>query len=436
MRIGIASRFASVVFAIMLVAAMPVLVYAATSGPSPIPPPPAWQLSTTATTLCRGVENNVPVLVTNPGVVNMTSLQLGIVASRSIYTVGNGTVNRATVPANGSSTIYLPIYVSLNTSNLVSVGITVNYNYYTLYSDSEVRNVSFSVETCPPPLLIQTNQIITSGEIENITLNLTNVANTTLSSISLQMSIPSSDAAILTRQPIDVGSLAPGASTTVSERTFVFGSAAQTFPINVSAQLYDRSSPVQILDTFPTLSTGTINMTASSITYSPTTPAAGAIFSVSMILTDTGTAGASAVTVTPLPPNGISVYGSNSVFVGDMSVDSQVPFTVTLVANASVRGTYYVPMVVSYINSIRQTINTTIEVPVAFAGAPSVVRANGTSGYATGNYPSGHYTAIRGGSGLLEIMAAIVIAAALVAILLVKRKTLAERMKKWRDSRK
>lgn len=417
---------------LMVTSIVPTLVFAATSGPSPIPPPPAFQISTNTLTLCRGVENNVPILVTNPGSQPMTSLQVGVVSSRNIYAIGNGTVNEATVPANGSTTVYLPLFVSLNTSNLVSVGVTVNYNFYTLYSDSEVRNVSFSVETCPAPLLIETNPVITSGQIENVTLNLTNVADTALSDIALQMSIPSSDAAILTSQPVHVGTLLPGQSTTVNVRTFVFSDASQTFPLNVSVQLYNGTSPVQILNTFPTLSTGTINLTASSVTFSPTNPIAGSIFSISMILTDTGTASASAVAVTPIPPRGISVYGSNSVFVGDMSVDTQVPVTLTLVANASLKGTYEVPLVVSYINGIRQTINTTIEVPVTFSAAlPANAFNTGSSGvYVTGNGST--YTLHRSGSGFVEIVAGIIIIVAVV-VLYLKRKRVAElvgRMKK------
>jgi hypothetical protein len=412
---------------------VPTVVFAGTSGPSPIPPPPAFQLSTPVLTLCRGVENNIPILVTNPGAQPMTSLQVGLVASRNIYAIGNGTVNQATVPANGSITSYLPIFVSLNTSNLVSAGITVNYNYYSLYSDSEIRNVSFGVETCTSPLSVQTNPVITSGEVRNITLNLKNTGNTTLSSISFQMSIPSSDAAILTNQPIHVGTLLPGQATQVNEKTFVFSSAAQTFPLNVSIQLYEGTKPVQILDTFPTLSVGTINITASSITLSPASPTAGSIFSVSMILTDTGTAGASAVTVSPLPPTGITVYGSNSVFVGDMSADSQVPVTMTLLANASVaRGAHTIPVKISYLNSLRENINTTIYVPVTLS---SGLTSNFTSGGVGVGNSTRYAVARRGGVSTVTIAVVVVILALLAAVAYVKRKTLGKLVARLRKKK-
>ena len=175
----------------------------------------------------------------------MTSLQLGLIASKNIYAIGNGTVNSANVSANGIVTMHLPIFVSLNTSSLVSVGITVNYNYLTLYSDSEVRNMSFGVQSCPSPLSVQTSPVVTSGRIEKLALNLTNVGNKTLGDISLRVSMPSQDAAILTGQPVQVGTLVPGAKLQVNESVFMYRNASQSFPLNVSVNMYNGTSPVQ-----------------------------------------------------------------------------------------------------------------------------------------------------------------------------------------------
>ena len=328
--------------------------FAGISGPSPVPPSPSFQLSTSALVLCKGVVNLIPVAVSNPaGSSQMTSLQLGVISSKNIYAIGNGTVNSKNVSANSVVIMHLPIFVSLNTSSLVSVGVTVNYNYLTFYSDSEVRNMSFGVQSCPSSLLVQTSPVVTSGRIEKLALNLTNVGNTVLGTISLKISLPSQDAAILTSQPVQVGALVPGAKTQVNESVFFYRNASQSFPLNVSIDLYNGTSPVQILDTVPLLAKGIINITPSSITLSPTTPTAGSIFSVSFILTDVGTAGASAVSVTPMPPNGITTYGSNSVFVGDMSVDTQTPVTVTLRAGASTTiHSYEIPVTVSYLDSL------------------------------------------------------------------------------------
>ncbi len=354
-----------------LTGVLPLIASAGTSGPAPIPPPPAFQISTASLNLCRGVVNYIPITATNPGSQPMTSLQLGVIASRNIYAIGNGTVNQATVPANGSVVVKLPIFVSLNTSTLVSAGISVNYNYYSLYSDSEIRNISFGVQTCPAVISANVSSIeVTSGKIQNIGINLTNTGGMPLTSISLKASLPGQDAAILTQQPRLVGALQPGKSVTVNENVFIYRNATQSFPINITLSLYNGTNPVQILDSIQLLSAGIINITPSSITLSPQTPRAGSLFSASFILTDVGTSGASAVTATAMPPAGFSPYGSSSVFVGDMQVDTQTPVTLTMLVNGSVKGgSYDVPVRISYLNSLRQNQSTMIDIPIKVSSA-------------------------------------------------------------------
>ncbi len=395
-----------ILLTLLLVA--PMLVFAGTSGPAPIPPPPAFQLSTALLTLCRGVVNNVQISVSNPGSQPMTSMQLGLVASRNIYGIGNGTVNQATVAAGNTTTVNLPIFVSLNTSSLVSVGITINYNYFTLYSDSEIRNVSFGVQTCTPQLAVVANHTIVSGKVDNIVINLTNTGSTMLNAISASVSIPAQDAAVLSTQPKQLGSLAPGKSKMMNVSAFVYRNATQSFPLNVSVSLYNGTKPVQMLSSIQMLSTGIINMTPSSITISPISPTPGSIFSASFILTDIGTVGASAVTATALPPAGISAYGSNSVFVGDMAADTQTPVTITLLASGSLAsGAYNIPIRINYLNNLRQNQSAMINVPLRIAAGSNLTR-NGTSGFRT----TGSKTST--GFPLFEIVLVLIIFALLI----------------------
>ncbi|MCL5239362.1 MAG: hypothetical protein M1286_02735 [Candidatus Marsarchaeota archaeon] len=355
---------------LLLFSVMPAAVYAGTSGPSPIPAPPAFQISASSLTLCRGVVNNVPVKISNPGTQPMTSVQLGIVASRNIYAIGNGTVTTSTVPSNSSVMVNLPIFVSLNTSDLVSAGISITYNYLTLYSDSEVRNVSFGVQTCSSPLSISVNHTITSGKIDTVVLNLTNTGNTTLNAISVRTIMPSQDAAVLSNQPVQVGALLPGGAAQINVSTFVYRNASQSFPMNVSVSMFNGTSPVQMLNSIQLLSAGIINMTPSSITLSPTLPGPGSIFSVSFVLTDIGTSGASAVSVTAMPQQGFTSFGSNSTFVGDMAVDTQTPVTITLLANRTLQpGSYTIPVRISYLNNFRQNLSTVIDVPLTIGSS-------------------------------------------------------------------
>lgn len=354
-------------FLLLFAVIAPAVAFAGTSGPSPIPPPPSFQLSTNATTLCKGMINRVPITIKTPaGAAAMQGVQLSLTNSRYVYAVGNGTVTAVNVTANTPTTVPILVFTGLNSSSLVSTGVAIDYQYSTFYTDSEVRNISFGVETCPTSLLVGVSPgVLTSGKIENVTFNFTNTGNTTLNYISMHASLPSMDGTFLGIQPIQVRSVAPKSTVNLNEKVFVYSNATQSFPINLSISLYNGSSLEQISDNPIVLSSGIINITPSSTTLSPTVPTAGSIFSISFVLTDVGTSKASAVTATAITPTGFSPYGSNSVFVGDMQVDSQTPVTLTLTSASSLKnGNYIIPVRLNYLNDLRQNLSTTIYVPV------------------------------------------------------------------------
>jgi hypothetical protein len=162
----------------------------------------------------------------------------------------------------------------------------------------------------------------------------------------------------------------------VNQSVFIYNNATQSFPVNISISLYNDGSLEQIPYNPIVLSTGIINITPSSITISPQKPVAGDIFSVSFVLTDTGTSAASTVTATALVPQGFTPYGSKSVFVGDMQVDSQTPVTITLTANSTLKnGTYNIPVQINYLNSLRQNLSATIFVPVVINASSGTFNA-------------------------------------------------------------
>ncbi|MDE1865867.1 MAG: hypothetical protein KGH94_04495 [Candidatus Micrarchaeota archaeon] len=403
------------IFAILLLlmAAAPALALAGTSGPSPIPNPPSFQISTNTLTLCKGIVNYVPVTVTNLGKFNgsitMESVQLGV-TGRSIVAIANGTTTLLTVPPNRSQTAMIPVFVNLNGSSLVSAGVTISYNYLNYYSDSEIRNVSFGTMICPSQLSVSISPtVLTSGKIENATLILRNNGTTSLNDVSLKMSLSPTDGQVLTQQPILIDSIPPMGTARVNENLFI-NSSSQTFPVNVSASLYNGTKLMQIADSLTVLSSGIINLTPSGITVSPTTPTPDSIFSISFVLTDLGTSSASAVTATVIPPPGLDVFGSNSVFVGSMQVDSQTPVTLTLSATSRT-GNYTVPIRVTYLNNLRQEKNITIDVPVSVGG--SFLSSNSSSGrgnlVVTGPNGTQVYRKSSGGGLIILILGVLVV---------------------------
>src|SRR5271157_4937951 len=114
------------------------------------PPPPNFYVSSSMTTLCKGQVNYVAVTVADKGTppylnigapdLNgpaMEDVRLSVSNNRGMYSVMNSSVTIGNINAENESMVYLPVFIAANSSSIVSLGISVNYYYYTLYSDSE-----------------------------------------------------------------------------------------------------------------------------------------------------------------------------------------------------------------------------------------------------------------------------------------------------------
>ncbi len=355
------------------------LAYATTGGPEPVPSPPGFYINTTTLTLCKGMSNNIPITVTNTGsgyLGQMQNLQLAIVNSKGIF---SGTGSGGIVNTGSSKTANLSAFVDANASSFITAEVSVYFYFDNIYTDSEIRNVTFGTTSCPQPLSADLSpKVLTSGEIENVTLNFTNSGSTTLNSISASAIFPQGDVAWLSRKPVEIAHIGPGNTISVPAKVYVYTGAPQAFGANLSVNYYNGSRALQIWDGIELLSGGIINVTASSFTISPEVPRSGSVFSVSFVLTNVGTSSASAVTATVVPPAGFTSFGSGSVFVGDIGVDSQTPVTITLVSgNNTKTGTYNIPIRINYLNSLRDNISQRITVPVAMlAVLPASVPSN------------------------------------------------------------
>lgn len=378
---------------LLLFAALLPIAFAGTSGPTPIPAPPAFQLSTAGQSLCAGQVNYMPITVTNPyalGGASMTDTVVGIVSNNYMYPAGNGTVTPVTIPNNDSATVNVPIFVSANAPVIIVGGLSISYTYQSLYGDVEQKNLSFSVENCGSQLSVSvTPETFTAGVIQNVTLGLSNSGATNLSHISVRLSIPSQDGSWLTTQPVQVGMLPANSETSINERVFITKNATQSVPLNISATFYNGSNINQLYETRSMPARGIIQISSSSFTVSPSMPAVGSIFSVSFVLTNIGTAGASAVTVSTIAGNGFRAFGSESTFIGDVAADSQVPVTMSLQTNSSVKsGTYTVPIRVNYLDDLRNNVtvwaNATVTLVPQSLNATGTRTVRGSSGFSTG----------------------------------------------------
>ncbi len=380
------------------------MVNAATGGPSPVPAPPGYNLTTTATVLCRGETNYLPIVIRNYGTGSIGAMQDTTFALATTEGLFASTLNVGTVPANSTKTYYLPVFVSANASLYIPTGITINYFYYSVYTDSEISNMSFTTRACAQPIVATISPtVLTAGAIENITFKVANDGPDTLNSLSVSLAMPSLDAALLGAQPVSINSIAPYSSMQFNQSVYVSRNATQNFPANLTVDYYNGASLSQAWNDTQLLTIGIINITTSGLTLSPTVPSPGSVFSISLVLTNTGTSTADAVTAAVAPSNGFSPYDGNSVFVGSIGPDSQAPVTLTLTASPSVaNGQYQIPIRISYLNSLRQNVTQNTAVPVQLAPAA----ANATVASMSSYHGSG--------SGLILLILIIVIIVLLV----------------------
>jgi hypothetical protein len=225
--------------------------------------------------------------------------------------------------------------------------------------------------------------ILTSGEIENLKIKLTNTGSVALNTISVDVEAPTQDIAQVSSLPLQISSLGPGASISLNDSIYVAKNATTSFPLNITANYYLNGTFHQAAIDRQALSEGLINLTQSSLTLSPSPASAGGIFSISFVLTNTGTSDASTVTVSSMPTNGFRTYGVNSTFVGTIAAAGESPVTLTFTVNSLTKpGTYNIPVVVNYLDSFRNSLRTVINVPVVVSGSSALM--NGTAAGSSG----------------------------------------------------
>ena len=412
---------------VVIAALFPILAFAGTSGPSPIPPAPGFQVSTNTLALCKGVTNNIPITVSNLGndyYPSMQNVQLSLSSQYILQTGRNSSMTINSIAPGTSGTATAHAFINMSSSPLITVKVPISYTYLTLYNDTEIRNLTFETIYCPSLLPLSINvtpDVIVSGQINNLTLGFTNTGNTTLSNISAQISISGSQSGVqlVGKKPLSIGSISPGNTVNITQRIFENGS--QMFPLNVTAAFFNGTNLDQVSDSFTMLSGGVINLVPSSISVTPTSITPGSIFSISFIITDTGTTGVSNANASAVLPNGFTNYGVSTYdYIGNIGVQSPTAVSIALVSNSSLKsGSYIIPIKLNYMGNFRQKDSITVNITVNVTGSGS-----GTKNYGTGTPSSTGSNGSAGNAGayvLVGTFIAVVILIFAVPVLLRRR---------------
>ncbi|MEM0149980.1 MAG: hypothetical protein QXW10_03735 [Candidatus Micrarchaeaceae archaeon] len=385
--------------ALMMIAVAVMLPFASAatlSGPSPIPNPPKSSVTIVNPILCRGTTDLLPVNITNLGnvtnnITQMQNMQVVIGTATGLYPEGNGSASGGNLNPGKSTIVYLPVFVSSAAPSFMRTNLFFTFSYYDLYTDSETLNVTLTTESCSQPLSVGISpKVLTTGMLQNITVNVSNTGSANLTHISASIGIPGSFGTEMDNEPYEISSLAAHSSVHFTKSIYISNNnnASISIPLNVSATYYNGTNFNEFSEIMPVLSTGLINFTASSFSLSPTAPTPGSIFSISFVLTDTGTVGATNLEVTPILPQGFASFGTSTVFVGDISPAAQTPITVSIEASNAIKaGSYRIPIRVNYMNNLRQNLtawaNETIFIsPATFSTSQYVAkRSAGNSSY-------------------------------------------------------
>ena len=124
--------------------------------------------------------------------------------------------------------------------------------------------------------------------------------------------------------------------------------------MNFSISLYNGTQIEQIAYSPIVLSSGIINLTASSVRF-PGKPSAGRYILPYPSCSQPWATGASAVTATPLPPPGITAFGATPYSSEAWTLTARPRSTSSSTTAASAKGgSYTVPIRVSYLNNLEE----------------------------------------------------------------------------------
>jgi hypothetical protein len=323
--------------------------------------------------------NNISIILTNNGVSGLYNITLQITPPQSIALVNSD--GRFYIPSLGSGEKWyssISLYMSRSsalpqqTYSTTSMGITLTYYDQTGALRSESRSI-YLIISIPPlvsPIDIEMEpQILVAGKINNATVYIRNKGSQAIDNLVISLSTMGGQISLIGRTNIQIQRLLQGSSIEIPLQIYVPPAASPSATIQTDLKYYIEGSLFQEVRSIGVVSRGIIDLKVTDFAIIPERPSPGQIFSITVTLTNQGTITASAVTATPLQTQDIRIFGSRSVFIGDMQVNSPSTFTVTLITSNTTRpGRYEVPIQISYYDNLRTLYTINISIPIIIGG--------------------------------------------------------------------
>ncbi|MEM1611048.1 MAG: hypothetical protein QXQ57_05335 [Sulfolobales archaeon] len=319
--------------------------------------------------------NNLTLYLANNGDTPLYNLTLYITPTTPIALINSdGRYYVGNLDAGKSWFTTLTIFTTRSsptpqqTYNIADLKISITYYDTTGYLRAENRDIYLIIFTQPltsPISLDLEPQVLVTGKINNATLYIKNVGQDTIENLGVAISILGGQVSLIGSSVTQIPRLSPEASLEVPLQIYVPPAASPSATIQVDLSYYVEGVLFHETKGIGIVSRGIIDIKVTDYTIIPERPSPGQIFSITVTLTNLGTITASAVTASPISTQNIRVFGSRSVFIGDMQINSPTTFTVTFtISNSTPPGRYEIPIQITYYDNLRTLYTINISIPI------------------------------------------------------------------------
>lgn len=322
------------------------------------------------TYLNPGEVNNVEVILSNTGSGDAYEVSTTISAPSQV-SILNKTPTISTLKASSTINLNMSIYVAP-----AAEGLPLTFSLATTYKDAYFNGRSFSqtlgfivkdVSPSMSPIALDVQPTtLTTGKVNGLNITVSNIGDSPIRKLSISFGFSGAQITWLRPDLAQTETLLSGQSITIQAKVYAPPTATTSVALQISLKYYDTNDILnQETRSIGLLSQGTIDIELVDFSVIPEQPSIGQVFSITATLTNIGTIAASAVTVIPRPPAGFTIFGSRSIFIGDMQLNAPTTFTLSLFAtNTTKPGTYQVPVDLTYLDNLRNPLSVTINLSV------------------------------------------------------------------------
>ncbi len=357
-----------------------------------------------STILYSGMVNNITFNVQNQGSGGISNITTNIEQESGI-SILNEPPNINYLGSGKNYTLNVPVFVGGTSGQPITLNIQSTYLNSYGYNTTAIDNVGFyTVTTNQNDVLLSiSNQTLLSGIINNATLIIKNKGTYPVENMSIILSAGTDVNLINSTNVINIPYIAPGKIVSIPIYVYVESSTNNVGSLDAQLNYIQNGQSESYLTTLNFLTPGYINLGIVSTTLLPSAPVSGSLFTLTSTFNNYGSQAATAVSFTPKPPKGISIFGSATTFGGTIQPGSPTAFSLSFMVNSTTKpGAYKIPVYITYMNNLNTNINTTIYYIIN-------VTAPISDSNISGNYIRTKYNSTATSQGNGDILYAIVI---------------------------